>query len=235
VIGVVPAAGEGTRLRPLTDDRPKPLVDVAGEPLLAHVLGTLADSGVEAFVVIVGYRGGDVLARFGESFRGRPITYVHQRDRLGLGHAVCLAEPHVDEPFVVLNGDNVVAGTLERPLARFRERDADAVVAVEAVDRERARETGVVTLADDRVTGIVEKPDEPPSALAATGCYVLTPELFDALALLRPSARGEYELADALGVLVRAGADVRAAELGCERVNVNTPADLEHAAALVGE
>lgn len=237
MIGVVPAAGEGTRLRPLTEDRPKGLVDVAGRPLLSHVFETLLDSGVRELVVVVGYRAGAIVEHFGDSFGGVPITYVHQREQLGLGHAILRTAPVVDEPFVVLNGDNVVAGDLCEPIAVYRRDDVDAVLGVERVDRETARETGVVTVADGpasvierQVTGIVEKPDEPPSRLATTGCYVLSDEIFDALELLRPSERGEYELADAIGVLLRAGAVVEAVELGADRVNINRPADIERAA-----
>lgn len=235
MIGVVPAAGAGTRLRPLTADKPKGLVEIGDRPLLAHVFETLAGSGVDELVVVVGYRAGDIVDYFGESFEGLPITYVHQRERLGLGHAVGLAAPYVDEPFVVLNGDNVVAGDLRDPITQFEDADSDAVVAVETVDRDTARETGVVTVDDREVTGIVEKPEEPPSTLVTTGCYVLSPVVFTALELLEPSARGEYELPDALGVLRRAGRTVEAAELGCERVNVNTQADVDAAARLVAE
>ncbi|SDJ69786.1 glucose-1-phosphate thymidylyltransferase [Halovenus aranensis] len=122
MIGVVPAAGQGTRLRPLTDDTPKGLVDIAGQPLLAHVFETLLDSGVDELVVVVGYRAGDIVAHFGESYAGCPLTYVHQRERLGLGHAIAQARPHVDGPFVVLNGDNVVRGTLDAPITAVARR-----------------------------------------------------------------------------------------------------------------
>jgi len=230
--GVVPAAGAGTRLRPLTADKPKGLVEVTGRPLLAHVFETLLDSGVDELVVIVGYQAGAIVDHYGDSFQGAPITYVHQRDQQGLGHAVLQAAPHIDEPFVVLNGDNVVAGTLEEQIEAYQTTDAAAVVGVEKASRDTARETGVVTVEDDRVTAIVEKPDDPPSRLVTTGCYVLPESIFGALRLLRPSERGEYELADAVGVLIRAGATVRAVELDSERVNVNTQADLKRAAAL---
>ncbi|SDJ69867.1 glucose-1-phosphate thymidylyltransferase [Halovenus aranensis] len=109
----------------------------------------------------------------------------------------------------------------------------DAVVAVEEATRETATETGVVSVTDGQVTGIVEKPDDPPSTLVTTGCYVLPESIFDAIELLRPSDRGEYELPDALGVLIRAGWDVQAVELDVERVNVNTPADIEQASDMV--
>ena len=233
MIGVVPAAGKGTRLRPLTADMPKGLVEVDGRPMLVYVFETLLGSGVDELVVVVGYRAGEIVDRFGESFEGCPIMYIHQRERLSLGHAIKQTERDVDEPFVVLNGDNVVDGRLSRPIQRFETDGVDAVVAVEEVDEKTARQTGVVTVEDGIVRSLVEKPDEPPSRLVTTGCYVLPTSIFDALALLRPSERGEYELVDALGVLVRAGATVAAVELDADRVNVNTPDDLDRAVAML--
>jgi glucose-1-phosphate thymidylyltransferase len=210
------------------------MVDVAGQPLLAHVFETLLESGVEKLVVAVGYRAGVIVDHFGDSFEGVPITYVHQREQRGLGHAVAQTDPLVDEPFVVLNGDNVIAGTLREPIAVQDRDDVDAVLGVDRVTLETARETGVVTVEDGRVTGIVEKPADPPSRWVTTGCYVLPETIFDALELIRPSDRGEYELTDAIGVLIRAGVTVEAVELETDRVNVNTPADIDRAEQLLG-
>ena len=233
--GVVPAAGEGTRLRPLTEDKPKGMVEVAGEPLLAHVFETLRESGVDELIVVVGYRKARIIEHFGDTYRGLPITYVHQREPHGLGHAVLQAAPYVDGPFVVCNGDNVFEGDLAWALKQYEQADADAAVVVESVARETATDTGVVTVdADDnRVIDIIEKPADPPSTLATTGCYIATPELFDALGLLRPSARGEYELTDGIGVLIRAGADVLALRSKHRRVNVNEPSDIDRAEAIL--
>lgn len=233
MFGVVPAAGEGTRLRPLTEDKPKGMVEVAGRPLLSHVFETLRASGVEELVVVVGYRAGDIISQFEENYRGLPITYVHQRDRRGLGHAVLQAAPHVDGSFVVLNGDNAVAGDVRQPIDRQARGEAEAMLAVEQTDPATARETGVVAVENGRVTDIVEKPTNPPSQVVTTGCYVLPESVFGALELLSPSKRGEYELTDAIGVLLRAGTTVEAVELDTRRVNVNTPADVERATELL--
>ena len=227
--GVVPAAGEGTRLRPLTDDKPKGMVEIAGEPLLTHVFETLLAVGVDELVVVVGYEMDSIIAHYGNVFRGVPVTYVHQRKQLGLAHAVAQAEPHVDGRFVVLNGDNVFAdaGGIEAAVERARESEVDAAVLVEEVTAAAARETGVVEVEGQQVTGLVEKSEDPPSRLATTGCYVLPEEVFEAIRLLRPSDRGEYELAGAVSVLVRAGATVEAVRHEGQRYNVNEPGDVE--------
>jgi glucose-1-phosphate thymidylyltransferase len=228
---VIPTAGRGSRLGELTVDRPKGLVDVAGRPLLAHVFETAVESGADRLVVIVGYEAAQIIDRFGDAFEGVSITYVYQREQLGLGHAVLQAEPHVDGTFLLLNGDNVFAGGVEPAIAAVE--GADAVLAVEEVSPEVATTTGVIeTDEQGRVTGIVEKPDDPSSTLVTTGCYVLPEDVFHACALCRPSAEGEYQLSEAVGLLVRAGYEVATVRLG-ERMNVNTIADVEEASELV--
>jgi glucose-1-phosphate thymidylyltransferase len=169
---VIPAAGRGSRLDDLADDRPKGLVEVAGRPLLAHVFETAVEAGATELVVIVGYEAAQIVDRFGDAFEGVPITYVHQRERLGLGHAVLQAEPHVDGPFLLVNGDNVFAGSVAPAVEAVGE--ADAALAVEEVSPEVAATTGVIeTDEQGRVTGLIEKPVEPSSTLVTTGCYVL--------------------------------------------------------------
>jgi glucose-1-phosphate thymidylyltransferase len=227
--GAVPAAGEGTRLRPLTADKPEGMVEVAGQPLLTHVFETLLDAGVEELVVVVGYEMDSIISHYGDEFRGVPVTYAHQREQLGLAHAVLQAEPHVNGQFVVLNGDNVFQDGIRAAFEQAAEPGIDAALLVEEVTPEAARETGVVEVDEGQVTGLIEKPDEPPSRLATTGCYILPKEVFAAARLLRPSTHGECELTDAVGVLVRAGTTVEAVRYDGQRCNVNTPADVERA------
>jgi glucose-1-phosphate thymidylyltransferase len=227
---VVLAAGEGTRLRPLTEDRPKGLVDVAGRPLLSHCFDALVDIGVDELVVVVGYRKADIIDRYGDEYRGVPITYVHQREQLGLAHALVQAEPQVDDDFVMVNGDNVFRANLASVVDRHRERDADATLLVEDVSEAEARSTGVAETTDGgELVSMVEKPDDPPSTLVQTGFFVFSPAVFHACHLVRPSDRGEYELTDAIDLLLRSGRDIETVELDGWRVNVNSESDIEAA------
>ena len=102
--GVVLAAGRGTRMRPLTDRRPKPLLPVGDRSLLERVFDTARDV-VDEFVVVTGYRGDAVRDSVGESYRDRPVHYVEQAEAVGTAHAVAQAEPIVDDDFLVLNGE----------------------------------------------------------------------------------------------------------------------------------
>jgi glucose-1-phosphate thymidylyltransferase len=137
---VVPAAGEGTRLRPLTDDRPKGLVEVAGRPILTHVFESLRAAGVDEIVVVVGYRGDDIVAHYGDAFRGVSPTYVWQEEQLGLGHAVLAAAESVSGDVVVWNGDNVGNVALSGMIEQHREAETAETLLVDDVSRERARE-----------------------------------------------------------------------------------------------
>ena len=238
--GVVPAAGTGTRLRPLTDETPKGLVSVGNRPLLDHVFDRLLEAGVDELIVIVGYQLDTLIDYYGDAYRGLPITYVHQRDQLGLGHAVARCEAVVSGPFVVCNGDNLFQRPQRAALERARDEDVDAVLVSEEVSREQATKTGVIetdgsrvdTTGGRRVERVVEKPDKPPSRLSTTGWHVLSEEIFDALALLRPSDHGEYELSDAVSLLAQAGASVETVPLSGWRVNINTPEDVDRAERL---
>lgn len=237
MFGVVPAAGKGTRLRPLTNDTPKAMVSVAGRPLLSHVFDRLLAVGVHQLVVVVGYEMSAIVDHYGDSYRETPITYIHQREQLGLGHAVAQCQPVVSGPFVVCNGDNVFAEPQQAAVERVRDEGVAAVVVTETVDREQATNTGIVEIDEDdgQVQRVVEKPDDPPTRQATTGWYVLGEEIFSALELCRPSDRGEYELADGVSVLATAGATVETVPLAGRRINVNTPADVDRAVAILSD
>jgi dTDP-glucose pyrophosphorylase len=226
---------------PLTERRPKPLVPVAGRPLLAHALDAVRPV-VEEAVVVVGYQGERIRERFGRAHEGLGLTYVEQPEQRGLADALACSEPAVEGPFVHLNADNVFgaepggAANVRPLVARRRETDADAVLLVERVSRAAARRVGVVTTDDAGwVRDVVEKPDRPPSRLVQTGCFVFTPAIFDACRAVEPAETGEVELSDAIARLAREGR-VETVRLQGWRCNVNTPRDRAAAEArLAGE
>ena len=228
---VIPAAGEGTRLEELTNEQPKVLVEVAGKPLMQYAFETVIDVGAEELVVIIGYRGEQVIEHFGDSFDGVPITYVHQRKREGLAHAISLAKPHVDGQFIVQNGDNIIRSDLERVVEAATEH-AGALL-VEGVTQEEASRTGVVTTEDGLVTGVVEKPVDPPSTIATTGFFVLPEVAFHACALVRPGETGERELSHAIDLLASAGHSIVPVPVDGWRANVNTQEDINRVEQLI--
>jgi glucose-1-phosphate thymidylyltransferase len=223
---VVPAAGEGTRMRPLTADRPKGLVEVAGRPLLAHVFESLVALDVAEIVVVVGYRGEQIRDRFGSDVAGLPLTYVEQPERRGLAHAVALAAAEIDGPFLLHNGDNVCDANLDALVERHRESGAVATALVESVSRDRAAEAGVFDLEDGDVVGVAEKPVDPPSTTVPRGVWALDERVTRACALVRPGHTGEREFSDAVDLCLYAGWDVETVPLEGWCVNVNTPEDI---------
>lgn len=229
VKAVIPAAGEGTRLRPRTAEIPKPLVEVAGKPILTRCFETVLDLGIEDAVVVVGYRRERIVDRYGDSFGDLSIEYAVQDERDGLAHAVLAAEPYVESEVVVLNGDNVYAADLGAVLSRHRAADADVTVPVDDVAPERATEGAVCEFDDGELVGLVEKPSDPPSTRVPAAFYVLPPAIFPACEIVRPSERGEYELPDAIDLLIHAGYAVETVPFEGWKVNVNDERDLARA------
>lgn len=231
---IVPAAGEGTRLRPHTADRPKGLVQVAGEPILTHAFAALRAAGVDGIVVVVGYHGERIVDRYRDRYRDVPLTYAWQDERLGLGHAVLRAEDHVASDVVVWNGDNVGAVNLPELIDRHRDTGAAATLLVDDVSRERATEGAAFVLDGGDPIGVVEKPGEPPSTLIPRGVFAFSPRIFDALRRVEPSERGEYELTDAVARLVEGDDRVELVAMEGWLTNVNTTADVREASRRLG-
>ena len=218
--GVVLAAGRGTRMRPLTDRRPKPLLPVADRSLLERVFDTAVDV-IDEFVVVTGYRGEAIREAIGESYRDHPVSYVEQAEALGTAHAVAQVEPIVDDDFLVLNGDVVVDASLPRALA---DTDGTAVAATEVPD---PRAYGVLSTADDgSLAGIVEKPDDPPTNLANVGCYAFEPAVFEYIDRTPESERGEYEITTTIELLLEDGHRIEVAPYEGTWLDVGRPWEL---------
>ncbi|AHF98669.1 UTP--glucose-1-phosphate uridylyltransferase [Halostagnicola larsenii XH-48] len=233
---VVLAAGKGTRLRPLTEDKPKVLVEVNDKPLIEDVFDNLLEIGVDEFVVVVGYMKEKIIKRYGDEYQGVPITYAHQREQLGLAHAILQAEPHIEDDFVLMLGDNIFRGNLGDVINRQREDRADAAFLVEEVPWEEASRYGVLDTNEyGEVVEVMEKPDDPPSNLVMTGFYTFTPAIFHACHLVQPSDRGEYELPDAIDLLIQSGRTIDALRMDGWRIDVGYPEDRERAEERIAE
>ncbi|WP_029601939.1 UTP--glucose-1-phosphate uridylyltransferase AglF [Halococcus hamelinensis] len=227
---VVLAAGKGTRLRPLTDDKPKGMVEVDGKPILTHCFERLVELDASELLVVVGYKQEVIISHYGDEFEGVPITYAHQREQAGLAHALLTVEEHIDDDFMLILGDNVFEANLGDVVERQRADRADAAFLVEEVPMEDASRYGVCDVTEDgEVTDVIEKPDDPPSNLVLTGFYTFTPAIFHACHLVQPSARGEYELSEAVDLLLRSGRTIDAIEMDGWRIDVGYPEDRDEA------
>jgi len=181
VSAVILAAGEGRRLEPLTNRRPKPMVPVANRPLLEHVLEAVVAAGIDHVVFVVGYRQERIRNHFGDGDAwGIDVEYVEQSTQLGTGHAVLQAEPAVNGPFVVVNGDRIVDPSIVTTVCDRAASGETPTVAVTRVDNPQAY--GVVSLEGDRVVAIDEKPDVPvETGRINAGVYGFSPAIFEAI------------------------------------------------------
>jgi bifunctional UDP-N-acetylglucosamine pyrophosphorylase/glucosamine-1-phosphate N-acetyltransferase len=192
---VVLAAGKGTRMRPLTETRPKPMLPVGDRPIAGHTAAAAVEAGADELILVVGYGEDHVRDHFGDEFEGVPVRYAVQERQRGTADAVRAAAPHVDGPFAVLNGDNLY--DTESLGELFASAPSVATVTVEDPSN-----YGVVGVDDDVVTEIVEKPDDPPTDRANAGAYVF-PEAATEWLDVAESDRGEKEITDVLDRVVR--------------------------------
>jgi glucose-1-phosphate thymidylyltransferase len=203
---LVLAGGRGTRLRPLTNTSAKQLFPVANKPVLFYGLEAIRDAGITEVGIIVGDTGAEVRAAVGDGARfGLSVTYIEQEAPLGLAHCVLIARDFLaDDDFIMYLGDNFLVGGIQELVASFRPIDYAAQILLTPVDDPRSY--GVAELGrSGQIVGLAEKPDEPASDLAIVGVYLFTPVVHDAVRAIRPSARGELEITDALQWLIDHG------------------------------
>lgn len=209
---IVPVAGFGTRLRPHTYTKPKPLLYVAGKPVLGHILDRLVGLDVEEVIFIVGYMGEQIRDYVTANYRFRS-HYVEQKELRGQAHAVYLARKHISGPILILLADTI----FEEDLSVLAQEPADAVIYVKEVDD--PRRFGVVLIDNGLITRIIEKPKVPVSNLAVIGLYYIKDSqmLLDCIAEIMQrdiGPQGEYYFADAFQLMIDRGAKFVARTVG---------------------
>jgi bifunctional UDP-N-acetylglucosamine pyrophosphorylase/glucosamine-1-phosphate N-acetyltransferase len=193
---IILAAGEGSRMRPLTSKRPKVMLPVCGKPILEQIVLRAKQAGVESFVFVVGYGADAVKLHFGDGSNfGVRIDYTVQNRQLGTGHALLAAEAKAEDRFIVLNGDVLPDAESLKSMTSIK---GNAVAARRVPDPSRY---GVFLCDDGHMKSVVEKSKTPPSDLANAGIYLFDRAIFDALENTGMSERGEYELTDGLNAL----------------------------------
>jgi len=228
-LGLIPAAGKGVRAYPKSSYMPKPMLAIAGVPLVQRNVELLRDAlGIREIVVIVGYLGDHIRRHLGDGSRlGVALTYVQcDEPDIGLAQGIALAEPHLARPFATILADELYLDTNH---AELREPDGDwfAVCAVKHTDDPRLIERNYsVAVRGANIADVEEKPQKPSSDLLGCGTYLFTPELFERIRATRPSARsGRVELTDVIGEVAREGPRVFPFLLEGHYINVNRVED----------
>ncbi len=219
---VILAAGEGTRMRPLTYTRPKVMLPVANRPILEHLMEELAKAGVDEAVLVVGYRDETIRNHFGQEWDGVRIRYATQRKQLGTADALKSASHLLDDAFLMLNGDAIVGSQDIREILKAGE-GGSMVLAVREVPN--PQDFGVVVVEDGCVRKILEKPESPPSNLINAGVYFFTRDILKYVEATKPSVRGEYEVTDSITMAIGDGVKFIPVEIR-EWLDVGYPWDL---------
>jgi glucose-1-phosphate thymidylyltransferase len=232
--GLVLAGGKGSRLRPLTATGAKQLVPVANKPVLFYALEQLVEAGITEIGMIVGETGDQVRAAVGDGSRfGAAVTYLEQEAPLGLAHTVLTAREWLGEsPFCMFLGDNFLRAGISGHADKFARSGCAAQILLKQVEQPEA--FGVAILGDSgEVERLVEKPKERISDLAIVGVYFFGPEIHPITAQLKPSARGELEITDAIQGLITAGKRVTASVIADDWIDTGKKDDMLEANRLV--
>ncbi len=199
---VILSGGKGTRLRPITHTNAKQLVPIANKPILFYGIEAIKEAGITDIAVVIGDTGDEIRKAVGNGKRwGVKVTYVQQEAPLGLAHAVKICRGFTKkDSFVVFLGDNLIKDGIKSLVDDFKKKKPNAQVLLAHVPH--PEQFGVVELKNNRVFKLDEKPKKPKTDLALVGVYMFDHNVFRAIAQLKPSARGELEITDAIQWLV---------------------------------
>jgi glucose-1-phosphate thymidylyltransferase len=235
--GIILHGGHGTRLRPLTHTGPKQLLPIANKPMSEYCLDALKNAGVSEIAIIIGGVAANKVQEYygdGKNF-GVKITYVTQDEPRGIAHAINICKDFIkNEKFIVFLGDNIIKKDISDYRKEFENSEFAASILLCEVDN--PSQFGIADLnPDGSIKKIMEKPKDPPTNLAVTGIYFLTPKIFDVISRLKPSWRNELEITDALQMLLEEGNKIGYYMITDYWKDTGTPNDIIHANKVILE
>ena len=234
--GILLHGGHGTRLRPLTHTGPKQLLPIANKPMSEYCIESMKSAGVTEIAIIIGGIGSQKVKEYygdGNQF-GIKINYILQDFPRGIAHAISLCEDFIgNEKFLVFLGDNIIQKSINEFRKEFEKSDDAATILLCEVDN--PSRFGIADIQNGQIKKIIEKPKNPPTNLAVTGIYFLTPIIFDIIKRLKPSWRNELEITDALDMLLNEKHSISYKMITHYWKDTGTPDDIIHANGIILE
>jgi dTDP-glucose pyrophosphorylase len=231
MVGVILAAGRGSRIQPFSTRYPKPILPVCNKPIIEHQIGHMVALGIKEVIIVVGHLGYEIARVLGDGHQlGVKIQYAEQKEILGIAHAVAGLESLISKPFMLFLGD-IFFDTLDLALMvkDLRERELAAVIAVKEESDRRAiqRNFAVLLNEENLVKRVIEKPRYTNNRLKGCGLYLFDLPIFDAIRRTpRTAMRDEYEITDSIQILIEDGYRVSAAAVISDDINLTFPQDL---------
>ena len=227
---VILAAGKGTRLAPFTNSRSKGMLPILGKPFLERIIRGMLSSGLRNFILVVNPEDHEIREYFQKEFSlDVQIQFIDQDRQLGTAHALRLAAPHITGDFYLSACDSLVPeGEMNLLVSTWsRNSGSQGLLSLERIPQKDADKTGIVTLEGDKVSGIVEKPlpAEAPSNISSTPLYAFSSRILDYLPQVPVSPRGEYEIQDAIQMMIDEGQTMNGLFLK-DRLTLTTADDL---------
>ncbi len=231
IIGVILAAGKGTRMSPFTSRYPKPILTICNKPILFYQIEMMKQIGIETFIIVIGHLGHEIAQTCGDGSQwGVKIRYIEQQETLGIAHAVGKLEPYITSAFLLSLGDIFfLSNGLDKMFNRLKQNNAGAVLAVKREKDPNATKRNFSVIQDDsgRVRRVIEKPRYITNNLKGCGLYLFDQCVFDAIRRTpRTAMRDEYEITDTIQILVDDDLPVFAEEVIQWDMNVTFPRDV---------
>ena len=231
ICGVILAAGMGSRIHPLSLSIPKTMIPICNKPIMEYQIEDMIRLGIREIYIVVGHLKQHIMSYFGDGSKwGVRITYVEQKQMLGIAHAIGQLEKYITKPMMIFLGDIfIIPQHLEQMKQIFDKQKAAAVLAVkkEPVPEYIKRNFAVILSGKDKVKRVIEKPRYLTNNLKGCGIYLFDLAIFDAIRRTpRTAMRDEYEITNAIQILIEDGAPVRIANVVKWDMNVTVPYDL---------
>jgi len=230
LVGAILAAGKGSRLQPLSEAYPKPLLPICNKPIVGYQLDFMRELGITEVFMVINEVDGMFERQLGDgSAYGLKINYLKQESQLGIAHAVMKLEQYISTPFMLFLGDIfIISSTLDDMIGKWHDHDAHAILAVKTDTPENIKRNFAVALSDGgRVTRVIEKPRYPVNDLKGCGIYLFDVSIFDAIRRTpRTAMRDEYEITESIQIYIDDGHPVYVSHALEDDINITFPEDL---------